>query len=55
MKFNQSSLKLSAFFLAFLLIFNQFAAARPTANPFLQDDANGEETAACQLDSFAHD
>ena len=38
MKFNKTSAKFSAFLLSALLIFNQFAAARPLGNPFLQQE-----------------
>lgn len=41
MRFNQTSARFSAFVLSALLVFSQFAAARPLKNPFLQ---NQEET-----------
>ncbi len=43
MKFNQTSAKSAAFLLGFLLLFNQFAAARPFQNPFLQDDETAKK------------
>ncbi len=44
MKLIKTGTKISVFLLSFLLVFNQFAAARPLQNPFLRSSDDNEES-----------